>query len=133
MASRNQPPKVQNKPNNQTQQGQILTTAQQWSGPLPPPGALQQFDAIIPNGAERIMVMVEREQEHRLSQELTVLNATVADNRRGNWMGWTISIAAIVAAAGTAYLGAHPTVSIALVSLPIVTIVQAFIRGKPGK
>ncbi|MCK9515378.1 MAG: DUF2335 domain-containing protein [Ottowia sp.] len=32
----------------------------EWQGPLPPPGALQQFDQIIPDGAERIMQMPAR-------------------------------------------------------------------------
>ncbi len=42
-------------------------------------------------------------------------------------MGFYISIAAIVAAALTAYLGAHPSVSIALVGLPIAAIVRSFL------
>lgn len=111
-------------------QGQVLTTSQQWSGPLPPPGALEQFNAIIPNGAERIMSMVEREQENRLQQENAVLSATISDTQRGHWMGLAISVVSICAAAWTASIGAHPTVSIALVGLPIVALVKSIIASK---
>lgn len=76
------------------------------------------------------MGMVEREQAHRIEQENMVLVATVADTSRGHWMGLTISVAAIAAAAVTAYFGAHPTVSIALVGLPIVALVRSFMANK---
>lgn len=76
----------------------ILTQAQHWAGPLPPPGALEQFNDIIPNGAERIMTMVEQEQVHRIKHETTILDATVRDTRRGHWMGGAISMASIAGA-----------------------------------
>lgn len=114
----------------QRSESQRQLVAAQWSGPLPPPQALERFNAIIPNGAERIIGMVEREQAHRLELEAIGLHATVRDTKRGHWMGLTISLAAIAAAAGTAYFGAHPTVSIALVSLPIVLIVRAMLGRK---
>lgn len=125
MASK--PPRQQARPDPQSH---VVTSSQQWSGPLPPPAALVQFNTIIPNGAERIMGMVEREQEHGLAQEDTVLRATVGDTARGHWMGLVISIAAIAAAGATAYFGAHPTVSIALVGLPIVAIVRSIMANK---
>lgn len=76
------------------------------------------------------MAMVEREQAHRIEHEKTVLNATVKDTRRGHWMGGVISVAALAGAVFTAYIGAHPAVSIALVGLPVATIVQAIIKGR---
>jgi len=76
------------------------------------------------------MAMVEIEQAHRIAQEKSAVEAMVKDTRRGHWMGWTISIGAIIASVGTAMIGAHPSVSIALVSLPVVAIVQAFLSRK---
>lgn len=63
-----------------SQQGLV---SQQWAGPLPPPGALAQFDTIIPNGAERIMAMVEREQQHRIDQEAAIIQAIVRSKSSG--------------------------------------------------
>jgi hypothetical protein len=76
------------------------------------------------------MEMVEREQAHRISQESTTVAAMIRDTRRGHWMGWSISIGALVGSGVTAYLGAHPSVSIAFVGLPIVALVHAFIRTR---
>ena len=111
----------------EAQQGLV---SQQWSGPLPPPRALEQFDSIIPNGAERIMAMVEREQQHRIDQESAILEATIRDTRRGHWIGGAVSVLALVGCVFSVYLGAHPAVSVALVSLPVVAIIQAIVRSK---
>lgn len=40
----------------------------QWKAPLPPPEVLEQFNSVIPNGAERIVQQWEGETKHR--QEL---------------------------------------------------------------
>ena len=102
--------------------------AAEWSGPLPPPAALAQFDQIIPGGADRILKMVEQEQDHRMAHEGQILKATVADVKRGQLLGATFGIAALAGAVYTAYIGASPFVSIALVSLPVAIIVQSFMK-----
>src|SRR3990172_8085462 len=60
---------------------------QQWSGPLPAPADLEQFNQIIPNGAERILAMSEKEQAHRINYETTGLTATIQESRRGQYLG----------------------------------------------
>ena len=109
---------------------QVITQQQTWTGPLPPPAALEHFNQIIPDGAQRIMQMVEQEQAHRISQDKTALNAEIADTRRGHWIGGLVSVGAIAASIYTASIGAHATVSIALVGLPIAIIVQSFLKRK---
>lgn len=121
-------PAAQEAPQQQANAQNIVS--QQWAGPLPPPNALAQFDTIIPNGAERIMKMVEMEQQHRITQETEVLNATIRDTKRGHWIGGAISLASLAGCVWSVYLGAHPTVSVALVSLPVVAIIQAIMRNK---
>ena len=74
--------------------------------------------------------MVEQEQAHRISQDKTALKAAIADTRRGHWIGGVVSLGAISASTYTAAIGAHPMVSIALVSLPVAIIVQSFIKRK---
>jgi uncharacterized membrane protein len=107
---------------------EVLT--QHWSGPLPPPGALAQFNTIIPDGANRIMAMIEQEQHNRIAHNKTALDSEISDTRRGHLIGGAISVCAIAGAVFTAYIGAHPAVSIALVGLPIVSIVQSFLNRK---
>lgn len=79
------------------------------------------------------MAMIEQEQAHRISHDGTVLATMAKDTQRGHYMGWSISVGAIVASVGTVALGAHPTVSVALVSLPILGIVRAILASKSKK
>jgi uncharacterized membrane protein len=126
--AKNKPPGNQNPSPNQ--QPRIVSQTQQWVGPLPPPGALDQFNQIIPNGAERIMRMVEQEQEHRIAHDQKALFAATRDTQRGHWIGGTISIAAILGAAYTAVIGAHPVVSAALVGVPLFAAITHLFKKK---
>lgn len=74
--------------------------------------------------------MVEREQAHRISEESAVLAATIQDTKRGHWIGLAIAAASIAGAIWTAYIGAHPTVSVALVGLPLAAIIQSVMKSK---
>lgn len=76
------------------------------------------------------MKMVEQEQAHRIDHEETVLLATINDTKRGHWIGAVICVLSIAGAVFTAYIGIHPSVSIALVGLPLATIIQSIIRSK---
>ena len=44
---------------------QVMIAQRFHSGPLPSPSDLAQYNAIISNGADRIMTMAEKEQEAR--------------------------------------------------------------------
>lgn len=98
-----------------------------WMGALPHPNHLEKFDLIIPNGAERIMQLTEKEQAHRINMEEKALPENFRALKRGQYFGAAISIIALILAALTSYLGAHPTVSIALVSVPVFAVAKAFL------
>jgi uncharacterized membrane protein len=54
-----------------------------FSGPLPPPGMLERYNSVIPNGADRIMKMAEEQAKHRQSLETSVINANLKAQERG--------------------------------------------------
>jgi uncharacterized membrane protein len=109
---------------------QHSVVAQQWTGPLPPPAALEHFDRIIPNGADRIMKMIEQEQAHRIAYEKEALSAVKADNKRGHYIGAVACFAAIGGAIYTAHIGAYWPIPIAFLSLPVVAMIKAFMPDK---
>ena len=76
------------------------------------------------------MAMVEREQAERHAADSAILAATIKDTQRGHWIGLAIAVASIAGAVATALYGAHPTVSIALVGLPLVAIIKSIISSK---
>lgn len=113
------------------QQQQVSVHAQTaWSGPLPSPAALERFNEIIPNGADRIVKMAESEQEHRIDYEKKGLAASTREAAVGQFLGAFISLAAIGAAAYTASIGAHWAVSAALVGIPVLGLVRAVVRPR---
>jgi uncharacterized membrane protein len=71
----------------QNQAPTVVTQSTQWSGPLPPPEALQKFEQIITGSADRILQMAELEQKHRIERERVALGAEIADTRLAA-LGW---------------------------------------------
>lgn len=112
--------------------GKTITAASvsQWAGPLPPPEALDRFNQVVPNGAERIFKMAEAEQAHRIAQETDALQARVGEAKRGQILGATISIFAVVGALSSVWLGAHWAVSVALVGVPLMGLAEAIVHSR---
>ena len=61
-----------------------------YSGPLPPPEILRQFEEVLPGSAERIFTQFEAQSAHRRSLEATVVSSGAFSQKLG-----TISAALI--------------------------------------
>ena len=103
---------------------------QQWSGPLPAPADLEKFNQIIPNGAERILAMAEKEQAHRIEYEKVGLPAAIRESRRGQILGAVISLIAVLGAIYAVHVGSSWIVPVALVGVPVLGIVRAIVRPR---
>ena len=114
-------------------QPQVVSVSSQWSGPLPPPDALARFNEIVPNGAERIFKMTEAEQAHRITFENTGLVAAIAEAKRGQLLGASISIVSLASALISIFLGAHWTVTVLLVGVPIMGLAKAIVDSRSQK
>ena len=77
------------------------------------------------------MSMIEREQEHRLRYDDTMLEAARSDIKRGHLIGAALCALALGGAITTAYLGADKAVSIALVGIPVLGMIKAFLPARP--
>ena len=122
------PPKTPDKAPG-TANGTSIVSAQ-WQGPLPPPGALEQFDRIIPNGAERIMVMCEKEQAARLGIEKTYATSEVAVEVGGRIVGAILTLACLGAAIWSIHIGADWKVTLGFLSVPVMgAAAKLFERG----
>jgi uncharacterized membrane protein len=56
---------------------QVNAQAISFSGPLPPPELLRKYDDLHPGLAERIIVMAEKEAEHKKMIDAIIGGATV--------------------------------------------------------
>lgn len=52
-------------------------------GPIPPPGILAGYNNVIPNGADRVIRMAEKEQAHRHSIETEIVSKESFEKRVG--------------------------------------------------
>lgn len=66
-----------------------------YSGPLPAPESLDQYNKIIPDGAERIMRMAENQSNHRIGIENLVVGGQVKQSGRGQIFGLIIAFITI--------------------------------------
>jgi uncharacterized membrane protein len=104
-----------------------------WAGALPSPDDLAHFNTLIPNGAERIMQLTEREQSHRIALEEQIVPQNLAAQSRGQWLGFVLSIVSLGLAAATSYAGVAPIVSIALVGVPVLAVAKALVDSWKSK
>ena len=123
---------ILNEPLAQQTVEQTLISAE-WAGPLPPPIILKDFNEIIPNGADRIMSMIEKEQESRIDFQNNLLQAQVTDRNKTLWLAFIIALVSIAATILSLYLKAHPVVSFALASTTPISIVRTIFARRRKK
>lgn len=74
----------------------------QFSGPLPPPSILREYNEVDPTFAERIMTMTEKQSDHRRSLEQLAITSEIRRSWAGLCCGFLIALAGL---AVSAYLG----------------------------
>lgn len=69
---------------------------QSFTGPLPPPNLFAQYDA---ETRRAILDMAQREQVHVHDMQRSGLHGAIAKDRRGQWIGGSIAVSGLIAAA----------------------------------
>lgn len=102
------------------------------SGPLPSPDDLKKYNTIIPNGADRIMVMAERQNQHRIEIEKAVIKSNNHQSSTGQWMGFILGLGCISA---SVYMGVNnqPWLGGILGGSTIIGLVTVFVLGKKAQ
>lgn len=70
---------------------QIITSIQ-FQGPLPPPAMMEDYDRIIPNGANRLVVLSEKQTAHRIAMEEILVTGRVIVTKRGQLFATGLSV-----------------------------------------
>lgn len=118
---------------------QVLRAAfisERHAGPLPDPRSLERYRDLIPNGAERIMAMAEREQRHRHDmekREQALLERSEQHDfvitRRGQVFGLGVCLLVIGAAMVFVLVG-QPGLAALLVGLDLAALAAVFVAGR---
>ncbi len=106
-----------------------FSISQSHSGPLPPPEQLEKYNQIIPNGAERIMIMAENQSSHRLGIEDKVIDGQVTQSGKGQIFGFIIALISILLSF-TLAMFEHYLVAGIIGGSTVVGLVTVFVIGK---
>lgn len=99
-----------------------------WSGPIPPPDALREFNEIVPGSAERIFDMAEKQLDHRLRMEETVVRGDSRRSYLGLIAGFMLS-ATLIAGGVFLVVNGHDWAGGLLVGVNILGLAGAFVYG----
>jgi len=99
------------------------------SGPLPDIETLRGYSELIPDGANRVMIMAEKQLEHRIAIESKVVSSQMKQSNRGQFFGLIIGIAALAMTGFCAYIN-QPIPATVIGTAGITGLVTAFIKGK---
>ena len=115
-------------PSNGDGGGHTIVRAE-WSGPLPPPSVLREFDLLVPNGAQRIFDQFEREATHRRELENKQLHFTIRNSLIGQLLAGIYAVCAFGVTGYAIYAHADWLAAI-LGGGTIVGGIVAFLRQK---
>ena len=100
-----------------------------FSGPLPDPNDLIKYNQAFDGCAERIVAMAEGQARHRQELEKTVVESNLRHDRRGQTLGFILSLVGIMGSLGLIALGL-PTEGLTVFFANLATLVGLFVYGK---
>lgn len=99
-----------------------------FSGPLPPPQILEDYNRIVPGSANRIIAMAERQADHRRRLEAQVISSDVTNSRIGLIFGLFIGLSGLVVATIIAIYG-NPEAGVGMGLVTLASLVGVFVYG----
>lgn len=106
--------------------------SEQFAGPIAHPRHLREYELILPGSADRIIRMAEDRNAHIIKTERTIVEAEVADQRRGMLIGAGLFGLIIVAAFAAAYLHLGATIVGMFLGAAVIGGIGLFIKGRNG-
>lgn len=106
-----------------------VTMSKTHIGPLPDPETLAEYSEIIPNGAERIMQMAEKQLNHRMNIENKVISGQLTQSNIGQFLAFFIGLTALGCSTYAIVNGFEWSGS-ALGLAGLTGLVTAFIKGR---
>ena len=113
--------------------GQLVYKSYGFSGPIPPPEIFAGYDKALPNGADRVMKMAEREQEHRHKMEDTIVGKESFEKRAGLVFAFTLAAFTLGVSAYLLIFTDKSGPGLTLFILEFVGLAWAFLGAKRQK
>lgn len=106
------------------------TTA--YSGPVPLPEIIREWEDLLPGSADRLLTMAERQAEHRMSLEKTVIQG---DSQRANWgLGLAFVVTLVLISGGLVLIGlGHDVAGASVIGTNAIGLAALFIYGQESR
>lgn len=121
---------------NKTQPNQTpsvsLSRTEVFSGPLPHPNILAQYEAIVPGAAERIIVMAENQSRHRIAMEDRVIQSDIRNSKYGQIFGFIIAVLGLVISCVLVLTGYTLSGTI-FAGVILLSLVSVFVSGSVSR
>jgi len=99
------------------------------SGSLPDPETLNQYNRIIADGANRIMVMAEKQQNHRMELEKLAIKSQLSQSKKGQIFGFILSLLILGTGSYLTVCG-YEKIGLVLIITTLITLAGIFVLGK---
>ena len=100
-----------------------------FSGPLPSPRMMKEYERILPGMPNRIVTMAEEQQRHRISLERKTIQKQIGQSGVGQIFAFVLGLALISFSVYCIYKGFDYVAGIVM-SLTIISVIGLFITGK---
>jgi uncharacterized membrane protein len=107
----------------------IVERSTSFSGPLPPADMLIEYNQAVPDGAERIFVMTEKQAAHRQRLEASVITSQNKQSHIGQVFAFILAILLIAVGTYAIHVGATAVASV-IFGTTIAALTAVFVIGK---
>ncbi|GAA4298294.1 putative membrane protein [Actinomadura luteofluorescens] len=97
-----------------------------WSGPLPPPAALQQYEMVLAGAADRILCMAETGATGTSKREDKLAEAEIERAKQGQAIAFTLTLLSFIASI-VFFLFKQSIPGMAFISFPVLMMIKAFL------
>ena len=109
-----------------------ISVKSSFAGPIPPPDVLIGYNSAMPNGADRIVSMAEKQLNHRTSLEDFAIKEELRQSGRGQIFGFILGLVGFGLATFLA-LQDHETIAGIFLTTTIIALVTVFVMGKKAQ
>jgi len=107
-----------------------LIVNEQFSGPLPHPKHMRDYEAALPGAAERILAMAELSLQSSVKLNADILAAETQDRKRGMYLGAGLFALLILCGFGSIFVTDDAIVPGLFLGAAAIGGITAFIRGR---
>ena len=100
--------------------------------PFPPAAEIEAYERLNPGSFGRIIAMAERAQQAQIEATQRAQKYASDDTRRGQWLGFTTAMAAMIGSGVVAHFG-NPWVAGLFLSIPVLAVAKALIESASGR